>query len=114
MFKSFVAFSIAIGAAASPSSFHPFAHYDTLSILSRPEVLRRLAPSQLLRRTQNEASCPGTPFLWKIVEDATGNHVGFGIGTMHIPPDLAVTDEALVSIVNAVEGEYRDLRYQYY
>ena len=105
MFKAFVAFSIAIGTAASSSSFHPLAHYDTLSILSRPERLRRLAPSQLPRRTQDEESCPGTPFLWKIVEDATGNHVGFGIGTIHLPPDLAVTDEALISIVNAVEGK---------
>jgi len=113
MFKSFIAFSVAIGTAASSSPFHPAtlnrnvaAQHDALSILSRPEILRRLAPGQLPRRTQVEdQSCPGTPFLWKIVENSTGNHVGFGIGTMHLPPDLATTNKTFDSLISAVEGE---------
>ncbi len=56
------------------------------------------------RRIQEEASCPGTPFLWKIIEDATGHHVGFGVGTMHLPADVITTDEAFGSIISAVTG----------
>ncbi|KAL7426703.1 hypothetical protein ACHAXH_000427 [Discostella pseudostelligera] len=113
MFKSLIAFSVgvAIGTAASSSPFHPAilnrnvaAHHDALRILSRPEILRRLARGQLPRRAQvEEESCPGTPFLWKIVENSTGNHVGFGIGTMHLPPDLVTTNKTFDSLISAVE-----------
>ena len=107
MFKSIVAFSVAIGTAASSSHPHSaILNHDIFRILSRPELLRQLAGSQLTRRIQNDdESCPGTPFLWKIIEDATGDHVGFGVGTMHLPPDLALTDEAWDSISSAIEGK---------
>ena len=54
---------------------------------------------------QAETDCPGAPFLWKIVETDSGKHVGFGLGTMHLPPDLVLTEEAYASIINAVEGK---------
>lgn len=47
--------------------------------------------------------CPGAPFLWKIIEDATGSHVGFGLGTMHLPLDVVLTDRSYGSILAAVE-----------
>ncbi|KAL7497749.1 hypothetical protein ACHAWT_007262 [Skeletonema menzelii] len=47
--------------------------------------------------------CPGTPFLWKIIDDKSGNHVGFGLGTLHLPVDLVLTDHAYASIIHAVE-----------
>mmetsp|Transcript_37403 Transcript_37403/g.79798 ORF Transcript_37403/g.79798 Transcript_37403/m.79798 type:complete len:154 (-) Transcript_37403:2245-2706(-) len=50
--------------------------------------------------------CPGTPFLWKISEDATGKHVGFGLGTMHLPVDVVTTDHAYSSIKAAIEGDH--------
>lgn len=54
--------------------------------------------------TQTEDdTCPGTPFLWKIIKDETGEHVGFGLGTLHLPVDLVLTDNAYASIINAVE-----------
>eukprot|EP00804_Cyclotella_cryptica_P008479 CCRYP_003973-RA/>CCRYP_003973-RA protein AED:0.10 eAED:0.10 QI:401/1/1/1/1/1/2/149/408 len=52
---------------------------------------------------QTATDCPGTPFLWKIVETDSGKHVGFGLGTMHLPPGLVLTEEAYISIINAVE-----------
>lgn len=130
MSKSFVACSVvalALGTIAFSSSVvqailtrdmlahHHHHNHDPFNILWRPEILRRLAPGQQKlprRRAQvdeggsnsNSSSCPGTPFLWKIVEDATGDHVGFGIGTMHFPPDVATTDEAFNSLTSAVEG----------
>ena len=48
--------------------------------------------------------CPGTPFLWKIVENATGEHVGFGVGTMHMPFDVVLTEPSWNSIRSAIEG----------
>ncbi|KAL9187382.1 hypothetical protein ACHAXT_001485 [Thalassiosira profunda] len=47
--------------------------------------------------------CPGTPLLWKIVENASGKHVGFGLGTMHLPVDVVTTDGAYASILAAIE-----------
>jgi hypothetical protein len=70
-----------------------------------------VADGQLLRRRiQGEGGavdddCPGTPFLWKIVEDATGEHVGFGVGTMHLPYDVVLTEASYNSISSAIEGE---------
>ena len=51
--------------------------------------------------------CPGTPMLWKIVETSSGKHVGFGLGTMHLPVDVVTTDGAYASILAAIEGESR-------
>lgn len=51
----------------------------------------------------NSSTCPGSPFLWKIVEDTTDKHVGFGVGTIHLPSDLVTTDGAFASILSAVE-----------
>lgn len=75
--------------------------------MAHDELLRRvlLARKPLARRMQqDEANCPGTPFLWKIIDDATGNHVGFGLGTMHLPSDVVTTEDAFFSIVSAVNG----------
>ena len=47
--------------------------------------------------------CPETPFLWKIVENESGNHVGFGLGTMHLPAELVLSDDAYFTIFNAIE-----------
>mmetsp|Transcript_18713 Transcript_18713/g.29375 ORF Transcript_18713/g.29375 Transcript_18713/m.29375 type:complete len:273 (-) Transcript_18713:1110-1928(-) len=52
--------------------------------------------------TEDE-DCPGTPFLWKITEDNTGKHVGFGLGTMHLPANLVTTPAAYASIKAAIE-----------
>lgn len=52
----------------------------------------------------SEEDCPGAPFLWKIVEDATGKHVGFSLGTMHLPHDVVTTADSLASIHHAIAG----------
>eukprot|EP00985_Skeletonema_marinoi_P013310 scaffold6578_cov141-Skeletonema_marinoi.AAC.8 len=68
---------------------------------------------QAVDEIQTDASpCPGNPFLWKIIEDESGKHVGFGVGTLHFPSDLALTDDAYGSIIHAVEdscGIYGEL-----
>ena len=48
--------------------------------------------------------CPGTPILWKIVQNATGEHVGFGVGTMHLPYDVVLTEASWNSTRSAIEG----------
>ena len=53
--------------------------------------------------------CPGTPFLWKIVQNATGEHVGFGVGTMHMKKDVVLTEASWTSTLSAIEGECRIL-----
>ena len=57
----------------------------------------------LQEAAQTEDTCPGTPYLWKIIKDETGDHVGFGLGTLHLPADLVLTDNAYASIIHAVE-----------
>jgi hypothetical protein len=102
----------ASGTAASSSIMQPPAMLQHKLIrndifLVHDELLRRaLLADQYprARHIQEQASCPGTPFLWKIIEDATGNHVGFGVGTMHVPADIVTTEEAYGSIISAVSG----------
>lgn len=61
--------------------------------------------NKVARRIQDEEeNCPGTPFLWKIIENDTGNHVGFGVGTMHFTADIITTEGALDSIKSAIAG----------
>lgn len=55
---------------------------------------------KLLAETEN---CPETPYLWKIIENNSGSHVGFGLGTMHLPAELILSDDAYFTIFNAVE-----------
>ena len=38
------------------------------------------------------------------MDDATGKHVGFALGTMHLPVDLVTNPEAYESIKAAIEG----------
>ena len=64
-----------------------------------------MQPTSPHRRKIEETDCPGTPFLWKIIEDKSGKHVGFGLGTMHLPAELILTEEAYASILSAVEGK---------
>lgn len=54
-------------------------------------------------RLLGEGDCPGGAFLWKIVRDETSEHVGFGLGTIHVPTSEATSEEALASIMNAVD-----------
>ena len=100
-------------APASSSIMQPYAMLQHKLLIrndisvAHDELLRRaLLADQYprARRIQEQASCPGTPFLWKIIEDATGNHVGFGVGTMHLPADIVTTEEAYGSIISAVSG----------
>jgi len=49
--------------------------------------------------------CAGEPFLWKITEDATGKHVGFGLGTMHLPVEVVTSVDGFNSILAAIEGK---------
>ena len=107
------ALGLAIGTAASSSIMQPPAilHQTVIPhdiFIAHNELLRRVlvAGNPLVRRIQDESTCPGTPFLWKITEDATGNHVGFGVGTMHLPADIVTTDEAYDSIISAIGGDY--------
>ena len=58
------------------------------------------------RRRQRQLggdNCPGGAFLWKIVRDETNEHVGFGLGTMHVPTSEATSKETLASIMHAVD-----------
>lgn len=76
--------------------------------VAHDELLRRALRADQnprARRIQDEATCPGTPFLWKIIENDTGNHVGFGVGTMHLPADIITTEEAYDSIISAILGD---------
>ena len=57
----------------------------------------------LQEAAQTEGTCPGTPYLWKIIKDETGEHVGFGLGTLHRPIDLVLTDNSYASIKSAVD-----------
>ena len=54
-------------------------------------------------RQTEEQECPETPFLWKIIDDESGNHVGFGLGTLHLPPELVLSDDAYASIIHVIE-----------
>jgi hypothetical protein len=108
-----IASMIVAGTAASPTttSMKPSAifHRESNIFAAHNELLRRMVARNPLtqRRIQTEeASCPGTPFLWKIIEDATGNHVGFGVGSMHLPGDVVSTEEAYYSIISAIGGVY--------
>lgn len=53
-------------------------------------------------RIIQEVDCPETPYLWKITENDSGKHVGFGLGTMHLPPELVLSDDAYASIFSAI------------
>lgn len=108
-----IASMIVAGTAASPTttSMKPSAifHRESNIFAAHNELLRRMVARNPLtqRRIQTEeASCPGTPFLWKIIEDSTGNHVGFGVGSMHLPGDVVSTEEAYYSIISAIGGVY--------
>lgn len=115
------ALGLVIGAAASSSSSPAILQkMQTPAIIRHQEMhifaaqhnqlLRRALleadRSKLARRIQDdEANCPGTPFLWKIIEDVTGSHVGFAVGTMHLPADIVSTEEAYYSIISAIGGD---------
>lgn len=64
-------------------------------------VLPNLAVSH--NRKILEEECPETPLLWKIVDKESGNHVGFGLGTMHLPEEILLSDSAKDSIMNAIQ-----------
>jgi len=94
----------------SPAILHRLHHHlvhQQLDDVIRPrqdEGHRRATDQQLHRDTQGTTDeCPGTPFLWKIIDDDTGKHVGFGLGTMHLPHDVVTTPEAFESIKSAIE-----------
>ncbi|KAL3791538.1 hypothetical protein ACHAWO_009745 [Cyclotella atomus] len=53
-------------------------------------------------RNAQEVDCPETPYLWKIIENDSGKHVGFGLGTMHVPSDLILSDGSYSSIFSAI------------
>ena len=64
---------------------------------------------QYERFTQDTAtneSCPGTAMLWKINNIETGKHVGFGVGTMHLPKDVVLTQGSYDSILAAIAGMF--------
>ena len=71
------------------------------NVQSQPQPQRQ----QLERFTETDVDCPGTPMLWKITEDSTGKHVGFGVGTMHMPADVVVTEGAYNSLLSAIAGK---------
>ena len=96
--------------AATPSAALKLDHFS-------PDDIHQLISKHIMGGTNNvyptklssgsrklqDASCPGTPYLWKIIENESGEHVGFGIGTMHLPAELVLTDDAYESILHAVE-----------
>lgn len=124
--SSIGALAIAVEGASflsSPALVHRL-HHDTIrqalrDVLPQPKgsLPRRRADvseqnngernvdSQLRRHVQATDECPGTPFLWKIFEDSSGKHVGFGVGTMHLPRDVVATPEAYKSIEAAIGGK---------
>ena len=57
--------------------------------------------------TATDESCPGTPMLWKINNIETGKHVGFGVGTMHLPKDVVLTQGSYDSILAAIAGMFQ-------
>ena len=61
---------------------------------------------QYERFTATDESCPGTPWLWKINNIETGKHVGFGVGTMHLPKDVVLTQGSYDSILAAIAGMF--------
>lgn len=80
-------------------------HHQFMKKFGDAKSFRTMQPLPYFRNVeQTETDCPGAPFLWKIVEIDSGEHVGFGLGTMHLPPDLVLTEEAYASIIHAVEG----------
>ena len=56
--------------------------------------------------TATDESCPGTAMLWKINNIETGKHVGFGVGTMHLPKDVVLTQGSYDSILAAIAGMF--------
>lgn len=64
-------------------------------------IMPKHAPSR--NREMLEDNCPGTPLLWKIVDNESGNHVGFGLGTIHLPTELVLKDSSKESIMNAIQ-----------
>ncbi|KAL7477618.1 hypothetical protein ACHAW6_003416 [Cyclotella cf. meneghiniana] len=79
-------------------------HHQFMKKFGDAKSFRTMQPLPYFRNVeQTETDCPGAPFLWKIVEIDSGEHVGFGLGTMHLPPDLVLTEEAYASIIHAVE-----------
>ncbi|EJK70746.1 hypothetical protein THAOC_07868, partial [Thalassiosira oceanica] len=64
---------------------------------------RGLRQKQRRQRLLGEGDCPGGAFLWKIVHDETNEHVGFGLGTVHVPTSEATSEATLASIMNAVD-----------
>lgn len=105
--KPFISLLAATRSAAL--KLHHFSPDDIHQLISKQIMggINGVHPTELssgIRKLQNaSSSCPGTPYLWKIIENESGEHVGFGIGTMHLPAELVLTDDAYGSIINAVE-----------
>ena len=110
------AFSAAAAASASYSQEPAILHHIHKDMVHRTLGINAATPNnvqsqpqpqrqQLERFTETDVDCPGTPMLWKITEDSTGKHVGFGVGTMHMPADVVVTEGAYNSLLSAIEGK---------
>lgn len=105
------AFSAAAAASYSqePAILHHI-HKDmvhrTLGInAATPNNVQPQPQRQQFERLTETDDCPGTPMLWKLTEDSTGKHVGFGVGTMHMPADVVVTEGAYNSLLSAIAGK---------
>lgn len=114
------AFSAAAAAAAASYSQEPaILHHIHKDMVHRTLGINAATPNNVIhqlpqpqrkrqqfeRFTETDEDCPGTPMLWKITEDSTGKHVGFGVGTMHMPADVVVTEGAYNSLLSAIEGK---------
>ena len=84
-------------------STHPLLAASAAVRDAQVNLLDHSGHRNLQEGAQTEDTCPGTPYLWKIIKDETGDHVGFGLGTLHQPVDLVLTDNAYASIIYAVE-----------
>ncbi|CAB9522325.1 Metalloprotease TIKI1 [Seminavis robusta] len=67
----------------------------------------RRAGRDQFRQLQSSEECTQDPFLWSIYQTSNSNseeHVGFAVGTMHVPWDVVLTEEAWATIEAAIQG----------
>jgi hypothetical protein len=100
--------SIAFGGATT-ANMHTPRHYTLQSFwhltMDSPTILTR-ARRQLERTRQR--NCTYDPFLWKIYRTATNvtgeEHVGFGVGTVHLPVSVVLNNQAWDDIQLAIQS----------
>jgi len=69
----------AIGSIGIQQAFAPF---EDEILAYEDEKLAEMIES-FLTNAEVDGSCPGSPYVWKIIEDATGSQLGFALGVSY-------------------------------